>query len=42
MLEFKRYYAALLRSGSHTEPHAEEAMRDYQDMMLRIRAAAIF
>ncbi|MGH2586651.1 MAG: hypothetical protein ACRDJE_17185 [Dehalococcoidia bacterium] len=42
MSEFKRYYAALLRSGSHTEPHADEAMRDYQAMILRIQAAAIF
>lgn len=41
-MDFKNYYAALLRSRKDTEPRADEAMRDYRDMLLRIQAGGIF
>jgi hypothetical protein len=41
-MEFKQYYAALLRHKTRTEPRADEAMRDFQDMLLRIQAGGIF
>jgi hypothetical protein len=41
-MNFSKYYAALLRNGSPTEPRADEAMRDYQDMLIRIQAGSIF
>ena len=41
-MEFKNYYAALLRNKTQTEPLADEAMRDYRDMLLRIQAGGIF
>jgi hypothetical protein len=40
-MEFKRYYAALLRGG-HGDLRIDEAIRDYQDMLQRISAAGIY
>ena len=37
MIEFKRYFAALLR-GEHAEPRFDEALRDYQTIAARIQA----
>ena len=32
-MDFKSYYTALLRHHTHTEPRADEAMRDYQHVL---------
>ena len=37
MIEFKRYFAALLR-GDYVQPRFDEALRDYQNMASRIQA----
>ena len=41
MVQFKSYYAALLR-GRRQEPRADEALRDYVDMLRRIEARGMF
>ena len=38
---FKKYYAALLR-GRHQEPRADEALRDYVEMLRRIQAHGMY
>jgi hypothetical protein len=40
-MEFKRYYAALLR-GRHGDLRVDEAVRDYQDMLRLVSVAGIF
>ena len=42
MTEFKNYYAALLRGSRFAEPRADEALRDYVDMVMRIQAQGMF
>lgn len=39
---FDKYYSALLRDRTRTEPRADEALRDYQAMLVRVQVAAIF
>ena len=42
-MDFKQYYAALLRhGGTHTEPRADEAMKDFRDMIIRMQAGGMF
>jgi hypothetical protein len=41
MVQFQQYYAALLR-GRHVEPRAEEALRDYVDMIRRIQPHGVY
>jgi hypothetical protein len=41
-MDFKHYYAALLRHGSQTEPRADEAIKDYRAMLIRIQAGGMF
>jgi hypothetical protein len=41
MFDFKQYYAALLRHGNHAGPRADEALRDYAQMLNRIQAGSI-
>jgi hypothetical protein len=41
MVEFKRYYAALLR-GRHIEPRMDEALRDYVDLIRRTQGQGLF
>jgi hypothetical protein len=41
-MDFKHYYAALLRHGGQTEPRADEAMKDFRAMLIRIQAGGMF
>ena len=40
-MDFKTYYAALLRHRTRTQPHADEALRDYQAVLNSIWSANI-
>jgi hypothetical protein len=41
-MDFKHYYAAILRHGGQTEPRADEAMKDFRAMLIRIQAGGMF
>ncbi len=41
-MEFKTYYAEVLRRLMPGGPHFDEALRDYQAMVLRIQSSGLF
>jgi hypothetical protein len=41
MMDFKEYYAALLRHGHQSEPRADEALRDYQSVLKQLVLAGV-
>ncbi len=42
MKNFGRYYRELTRRGGKSVPNADEAMRDYQDALLRTMDAMLY
>ena len=41
-MEFKTYYAEVLRRLTPGAPRADEALRDYQAMVMRIQSSGLF
>jgi len=41
-MDFKRYYASLLRGHIDSGVRADDALRDYLDMLQRLRAGSIY
>lgn len=40
-MNFDKYYAALLRTKTQTEPRADEAMKDFQRLLHQTWLAAV-
>ena len=41
-MQFDKYYSAILRGGKVTEPHVEDARRDYQALLRQTMTAGLF
>jgi hypothetical protein len=41
-MNFNKYYASILRHPTRTEPRADEALRDYQELIRYTNVLGIF